>query len=132
MFKIFLDFVRNNQNMNRKSGSYIIIPIILTCLYYPHTYMYLFFVYPNMFIRDFWIFIFTFSSNNTNNILLFNWFRRSSIGTFIRPMSSEGTSSTTKLKDTKPQPKLDYRSMVSVDDKPGLFVSVDSKYIFII
>nr|XP_013098206.1 unnamed protein product [Stomoxys calcitrans] len=51
--------------------------------------------------------------------------RRSSIGTFIRPLSSEGTSSTTKLKDTKPQPKLDYRSMVSVDDKPGLFVSVD-------
>ncbi|XP_059217895.1 uncharacterized protein LOC106081014 isoform X9 [Stomoxys calcitrans] len=50
---------------------------------------------------------------------------RSSIGTFIRPLSSEGTSSTTKLKDTKPQPKLDYRSMVSVDDKPGLFVSVD-------
>ncbi|XP_075146989.1 TLD domain-containing protein mustard isoform X17 [Haematobia irritans] len=51
--------------------------------------------------------------------------RRSSIGTFIRPLSSEGTSSTTKLKDVKPQPKLDYRSMVSVDDKPGLFVSVD-------
>ncbi|XP_075146975.1 TLD domain-containing protein mustard isoform X3 [Haematobia irritans] len=50
---------------------------------------------------------------------------RSSIGTFIRPLSSEGTSSTTKLKDVKPQPKLDYRSMVSVDDKPGLFVSVD-------
>ncbi|KAM7360389.1 nuclear receptor coactivator 7-like isoform 3-T3 [Cochliomyia hominivorax] len=52
---------------------------------------------------------------------------RSSIGTFIRPLSSEGTSSTTKLKDNKQQqqPKLDYRSMVSVDDKPGLFVSVD-------
>ncbi|KAI8124440.1 Nuclear receptor coactivator 7 [Lucilia cuprina] len=54
---------------------------------------------------------------------------RSSIGTFIRPLSSEGTASTTKLKDNKQQqqPKLDYRSMVSVDDKPGLFVSVDSK-----
>ncbi|XP_037824366.1 oxidation resistance protein 1-like isoform X5 [Lucilia sericata] len=53
--------------------------------------------------------------------------RRSSIGTFIRPLSSEGTASTTKLKDNKQQqqPKLDYRSMVSVDDKPGLFVSVD-------
>ncbi|XP_037824370.1 nuclear receptor coactivator 7-like isoform X9 [Lucilia sericata] len=52
---------------------------------------------------------------------------RSSIGTFIRPLSSEGTASTTKLKDNKQQqqPKLDYRSMVSVDDKPGLFVSVD-------
>ncbi|XP_067615981.1 oxidation resistance protein 1 isoform X5 [Eurosta solidaginis] len=51
--------------------------------------------------------------------------RRSSIGTFIRPQSSEGTTSTTKLKDAKQQPKLDYRSMVSVDDKPELFISVD-------
>ncbi|XP_053969759.1 nuclear receptor coactivator 7 isoform X4 [Anastrepha ludens] len=51
--------------------------------------------------------------------------RRSSIGTFMRPQSSEGTASTTKLKDVKPQPKLDYRSMVSVDDKPELFISVD-------
>ncbi|XP_067615978.1 nuclear receptor coactivator 7 isoform X2 [Eurosta solidaginis] len=50
---------------------------------------------------------------------------RSSIGTFIRPQSSEGTTSTTKLKDAKQQPKLDYRSMVSVDDKPELFISVD-------
>lgn len=45
----------------------------------------------------------------------------------MRPQSSEGTASTTKLKDVKPQPKLDYRSMVSVDDKPELFISVDSK-----
>ncbi|XP_028896787.1 nuclear receptor coactivator 7 isoform X10 [Zeugodacus cucurbitae] len=51
--------------------------------------------------------------------------RRSSIGTFMRPQSSEGTASTTKLKDVKLQPKLDYRSMVSVDDKPELFISVD-------
>ncbi|XP_037944800.1 nuclear receptor coactivator 7-like isoform X2 [Teleopsis dalmanni] len=51
--------------------------------------------------------------------------RRSSIGTFMRPHSSEGTASTTKLKDVKQQPKLDYRSMVSVDDKPELFISVD-------
>ncbi|XP_049306481.1 nuclear receptor coactivator 7 isoform X24 [Bactrocera dorsalis] len=51
--------------------------------------------------------------------------RRSSIGTFMRPQSSEGTASTTKLKDVKQQPKLDYRSMVSVDDKPELFISVD-------
>ncbi|XP_036335351.1 uncharacterized protein LOC118745751 isoform X4 [Rhagoletis pomonella] len=51
--------------------------------------------------------------------------RRSSIGTFMRPQSSEGTASTTKLKEVKPQPKLDYRSMVSVDDKPELFISVD-------
>nr|XP_036229221.1 nuclear receptor coactivator 7 isoform X7 [Bactrocera oleae] len=50
---------------------------------------------------------------------------RSSIGTFMRPQSSEGTASTTKLKDVKQQPKLDYRSMVSVDDKPELFISVD-------
>ncbi|XP_062126795.1 uncharacterized protein LOC133839345 isoform X4 [Drosophila sulfurigaster albostrigata] len=51
---------------------------------------------------------------------------RSSIGTFIRPHSSEGTASSTKLKESKPQPpKLDYRSMVSMDDKPELFISVD-------
>ncbi|GBP17008.1 hypothetical protein EVAR_73406_1, partial [Eumeta japonica] len=33
-----------------------------------------------------------------------------------------------QTKDSKPpqQPKLDYRSMVSMDDKPGLFVSVDN------
>jgi len=53
--------------------------------------------------------------------------RRSSIGTFIRPHSSEGTSSSTKLKEAKQAPKLDYRSMVSMDDKPELFISVDSK-----
>ncbi|KAL7727214.1 hypothetical protein ACLKA6_004477 [Drosophila palustris] len=52
--------------------------------------------------------------------------RRSSIGTFIRPHSSEGTAYSTKLKEPKPQPpKLDYRSMVSMDDKPELFISVD-------
>lgn len=51
--------------------------------------------------------------------------RRSSIGTFIRPHSSEGTSSSTKLKEPKQAPKLDYRSMVSMDDKPELFISVD-------
>ncbi|XP_017846718.1 uncharacterized protein LOC108602914 isoform X4 [Drosophila busckii] len=51
---------------------------------------------------------------------------RSSIGTFIRPHSSEGTASSTKLKEPKqPPPKLDYRSMVSMDDKPELFISVD-------
>ncbi|XP_032289397.1 nuclear receptor coactivator 7 isoform X5 [Drosophila virilis] len=51
---------------------------------------------------------------------------RSSIGTFIRPHSSEGTASSTKLKEAKqPPPKLDYRSMVSMDDKPELFISVD-------
>uniref|UniRef100_A0A1A9WLA1 LysM domain-containing protein n=1 Tax=Glossina brevipalpis TaxID=37001 RepID=A0A1A9WLA1_9MUSC len=51
---------------------------------------------------------------------------RSSIGTFMRPTSSEGSSSSAiKTKDVKTQPKLDYRSMVSVDDKPELFVSVD-------
>ncbi|KAL7727215.1 hypothetical protein ACLKA6_004477 [Drosophila palustris] len=51
---------------------------------------------------------------------------RSSIGTFIRPHSSEGTAYSTKLKEPKPQPpKLDYRSMVSMDDKPELFISVD-------
>lgn len=51
--------------------------------------------------------------------------RRSSIGTFIRPHSSEGSNS----KPAKPvPPKLDYRSMVSIDDMPELFVSFDSKW----
>lgn len=51
--------------------------------------------------------------------------RRSSIGTFIRPHSSEGS----QQKVAKaPPPKLDYRSMVSIDDMPELFVSFDSKY----
>lgn len=50
--------------------------------------------------------------------------RRSSIGTFIRPHSSEGS----QQKAAKaPPPKLDYRSMVSIDDMPELFVSFDSK-----
>lgn len=55
-------------------------------------------------------------------------FRRSSIGTFIRPNSSDGM----QTKPTKaPPPKLDYRSMVSIDDMPELFVSFDSKYHFV-
>lgn len=49
--------------------------------------------------------------------------RRSSVGTFIR----QPTESSTKSK--APPPKLDYRSMVSVDDMPELFVSFDSKYL---
>ncbi|XP_015835717.1 oxidation resistance protein 1 isoform X2 [Tribolium castaneum] len=44
---------------------------------------------------------------------------RSSVGTFIR----QPTESSTKSK--APPPKLDYRSMVSVDDMPELFVSFD-------
>ncbi|KAL3282082.1 hypothetical protein HHI36_005281 [Cryptolaemus montrouzieri] len=44
--------------------------------------------------------------------------RRSSVGTFIRQPTE---SSKTKV----PPPKLDYRSMVSVDDMPELFVSFD-------
>lgn len=55
--------------------------------------------------------------------------RRSSIGTFIRPHSSEGTHSNKPNK--APPPKLDYRSMVSIDDMPELFVSFDSEYIFV-
>lgn len=46
------------------------------------------------------------------------------MGTFIR-QPTEGGSSNTKVK--VPPPKLDYRSMVSVDDMPELFVSFDSK-----
>ncbi|XP_015835726.1 oxidation resistance protein 1 isoform X11 [Tribolium castaneum] len=47
--------------------------------------------------------------------------RRSSVGTFIR----QPTESSTKSK--APPPKLDYRSMVSVDDMPELFVSFDMR-----
>ncbi|CAH0556672.1 unnamed protein product [Brassicogethes aeneus] len=46
--------------------------------------------------------------------------RRSSVGTFIR-QPTEGS----KNKESKIPPKLDYRSMVSVDDMPELFVSFD-------
>ena len=58
-------------------------------------------------------------------------FRRSSIGTFIRshPSSDSSATSSQSNKPQKPQaPKLDYRSMVSIDDMPALFVSFDSKY----
>uniref|UniRef100_A0A8D8DHQ8 Oxidation resistance protein 1 n=1 Tax=Culex pipiens TaxID=7175 RepID=A0A8D8DHQ8_CULPI len=53
--------------------------------------------------------------------------RRSSIGTFIRPQStgSAGTEGGAHDKQKKPPPKLDYRSMVSIDDMPTLFVSFD-------
>ncbi|XP_066137531.1 nuclear receptor coactivator 7 isoform X3 [Euwallacea fornicatus] len=44
---------------------------------------------------------------------------RSSVGTFIRQPTEIGS----KKKD--PPPKLDYRSMVSVEDKPDLFASFD-------
>ncbi|XP_049529357.1 uncharacterized protein LOC125947894 isoform X5 [Anopheles darlingi] len=47
--------------------------------------------------------------------------RRSSIGTFIRQHPSEGSAA----KQKQPPPKLDYRSMVSIDDMPTLFVSFD-------
>uniref|UniRef100_A0A1Q3FUJ1 Oxidation resistance protein 1 n=1 Tax=Culex tarsalis TaxID=7177 RepID=A0A1Q3FUJ1_CULTA len=52
--------------------------------------------------------------------------RRSSIGTFIRPQStgSAGTEGAPD-KQKKHPPKLDYRSMVSIDDMPTLFVSFD-------
>ncbi|XP_050307322.1 oxidation resistance protein 1 isoform X13 [Anthonomus grandis grandis] len=45
---------------------------------------------------------------------------RSSVGTFIRQPTEGGSK---KTKD--PPPKLDYRSMVSVEDKPELFASFD-------
>ncbi|XP_065091416.1 uncharacterized protein mtd isoform X20 [Ochlerotatus camptorhynchus] len=48
--------------------------------------------------------------------------RRSSIGTFIRPQSETGSAAT---KQKQAPPKLDYRSMVSIDDMPTLFVSFD-------
>ncbi|XP_052565749.1 uncharacterized protein LOC120422105 isoform X8 [Culex pipiens pallens] len=54
---------------------------------------------------------------------------RSSIGTFIRPQStgSAGTEGGAHDKQKKPPPKLDYRSMVSIDDMPTLFVSFDMR-----
>lgn len=61
--------------------------------------------------------------------------RRSSIGTFIRPHSSDvnssgALSSASAGKPVKaPAPRLDYRSMVSIDDMPELFASFDSEYL---
>ncbi|XP_076284047.1 TLD domain-containing protein mustard isoform X5 [Lasioglossum baleicum] len=55
---------------------------------------------------------------------------RSSVGTFIRqqPLTSSGSSSVESCRGSKTStaaPRLDYRSMVSVDDMPELFVSFD-------
>ena len=57
--------------------------------------------------------------------------RRSSIGTFIRshPSSDSSMSSHSNKPKKEAPPKLDYRSMVSIDDMPALFVSFDSKSI---
>ncbi|XP_044743492.1 oxidation resistance protein 1 isoform X3 [Chrysoperla carnea] len=53
--------------------------------------------------------------------------RRSSVGTFIRqhPNNSSSDSHSSKSTNKPPPPRLDYRSMVSVDDMPELFVSFD-------
>uniref|UniRef100_A0A336M9B8 CSON013901 protein n=1 Tax=Culicoides sonorensis TaxID=179676 RepID=A0A336M9B8_CULSO len=52
--------------------------------------------------------------------------RRSSIGTFMRTsQSSQSEDRSNKQNKNPPQPKLDYRSMVSIDDMPALFVSFD-------
>ncbi|KAK0172700.1 hypothetical protein PV328_005988 [Microctonus aethiopoides] len=56
--------------------------------------------------------------------------RRTSVGTFIRqqPLTSSGSSSVDSSRGSKTStapPRLDYRSMVSVDDMPELFVSFD-------
>lgn len=58
--------------------------------------------------------------------------RRSSIGTFMRPHSSEGNHAANSKPQKAPPPKLDYRSMVSIDDMPELFVSFDSKYCVVV
>lgn len=51
----------------------------------------------------------------------------------MRPHSSESSNQSSTGKPAKaPQPKLDYRSMVSIDDMPELFVSFDSKYTIIL
>ncbi|KAK2583744.1 hypothetical protein KPH14_009661 [Odynerus spinipes] len=56
--------------------------------------------------------------------------RRSSVGNFIRqqPLTSSGSSSVDSSRGSKTStqaPRLDYRSMVSVEDMPELFVSFD-------
>lgn len=61
------------------------------------------------------------------------YFRGSSVGTFIRqqPLTSSGSSSVDSSRGSKTStapPRLDYRSMVSVDDMPELFASFDSEY----
>lgn len=68
-----------------------------------------------------------FNLRSWKNILLH--FRRSSIGTFIRshPSSESSASSHSSKPKKEAAPKLDYRSMVSIDDMPALFVSFDSK-----
>lgn len=67
-----------------------------------------------------------------NNLLRFP-FRRSSVGTFIRqqPLTSSGSSSVDSSRGSKTSntaPRLDYRSMVSVEDMPDLFVPVSRMY----
>ena len=57
------------------------------------------------------------------------------MGTFIRqqPLTSSGSSSVDSSRGSKAStapPKLDYRSMVSVEDMPELFVSFDSEFFF--
>lgn len=56
------------------------------------------------------------------------FYRRSSVGTFIRQPTTSCEISSSSKSSKPPAPKLDYRSMVSVDDMPELFVSFDSKY----
>lgn len=50
------------------------------------------------------------------------WYRRSSLGGFGRSHTKSTSSA-----GSAPPPRLDYRSMVSVDDMPDLFASFDSK-----
>lgn len=69
---------------------------------------------------------------NESLVILSFPFRRSSVGTFIRqqPLTSSGSSSVDSNRSNKTlatAPRLDYRSMVSVEDMPELFVSFDSK-----
>lgn len=66
-------------------------------------------------------------------VLLINYFnfylRRSSVNTFIRQQHNSSNSRSDSPSSSKAvPPKLDYRSMVSVDDKPELFASFDSMY----
>ncbi|XP_018899280.1 oxidation resistance protein 1 isoform X6 [Bemisia tabaci] len=63
------------------------------------------------------------STSHSSSVFSKVFSRRSSVSTFIR---SQHHNSRSDSKDSvKSLPKLDYRSMVSVDDMPELFVSVD-------
>lgn len=57
------------------------------------------------------------------NDAIISFYRRSSVSSFIKQQHHNRSDSTKSA-----GPRLDYRSMVSVEDMPELFVSFDSKF----